>query len=688
MFLRYPFVQQSGIMDCGAASLLMIVRYYKGWVSLAKMQELTNTNQSGTTAFHLVKAAKEIGFQAKGIKSDLAALTKIKPPIIAHVTVAKTYQHYLVIYKINVKKKQLIIADPAEKIKKMTFNDFNAIWNNVLIVLTPEKQLPKFINHKKITLQNLWQVIKEEVKYLIPLALLTTLFSIINTYYFKFIIDSLVAKSQNNYIFLIFMSFLFLNSLYLITNYFKNKILIYMKLKLDAALSFHTFEKIISLPYKYYCSHTTGEIVSRINDLNVLKNMLTSLLMPIFIDLPITLLAIYFLYSLSPTLFSIAMVMYLLFLIILFAFRGSYQTDVNKIQVQKGVLNSLLVQYINSYETIKGLAIEKKINHNLKSEQAKLLNQNKKFDDLQNTQNILTKIVSGIGFLIIIYVGALLVLEEQMTIGALLTFHMLLIYFFEPVKNLLELDINYYEMKNALRRIVDLFTDEKEVDGFVKKEPQGTIVINNLSYSYDRVTNVLKNLSLEIKKGEKILFFGQSGSGKSTLLKLMMRYYPVKQNQILFDGIDINDFQKKNFQQQIVYISQKENLFNTTIYQNLVLVNKKDLGKIIEMCQIKEFLDINLGLNMLVEENSFNLSGGQRQRLVLARSLIKKANIVLIDEGFSELDVQLERKILQAIFKFFKKTTFIVITHRLDNQDLYDKCYFLKQGQLHEAPGT
>ncbi len=682
MFKKTPFVKQEGIMDCGAASLLMIIKYHKGKISLEKIRELTKTSKTGTNALNIKKAAEEVGFKVKAYKVEAEKLWKIKTPAIAHVIIDGSYRHYVVIYQ--VKNNKITIADPAKGIKKLTLEEFKMIWNGTILTFELQKQIPKFFENKKITIIQLIKTVKDEIKFIVPLTLLVTLFSIINTYYFKFIIDSLVNKTNKNQLLLVFLIFCLINILNIFTDYFKNRAIINIKHKIAASLSLNVFKQIISLPYKYYCSRNTGEIVSRINDLENVKNMITTVLFVFFLDIPITLITIYFLVLLSKELFFVTSVFYILYFLTMIFYRKKYKKYIKEIQENRAYLNSRLIESISGYETVKGLSIEREIYQKLKSTYTTVLKSLIKFDETYNVQETLKKIISNSSNLIIIFVGSILVLDQKMTIGSLVTYSTLVIYFLEPIKNLLELDINYSEMKSSLKRINNLFYKEKEM-GFIKKQASGDIVINNLNYSYNEFEETLKNINLKILKKEKILLYGESGSGKSTLLKLIKKYYDVPRGSIFIGNSDICDYKKDSFN-KIAYISQKENLINDTIYNNLTIGSKnKNLTEILKICQIDQFLDKELGLKMIIEENAFNISGGEKQRLVLARTLLKESEIILIDEGFSEMDVNLEKEILKNIFSKYKEKTFIIISHRLDNSSLFDRIIKIKEGKLINA---
>jgi len=212
---------------------------------------------------------------------------------------------------------------------------------------------------------------------------------------------------------------------------------------------------------------------------------------------------------------------------------------------------------------------------------------------------------------------------------------------------------------------------------------KGDINICNLNYSYNEEIDILRNINLKIKNGEKVIITGSSGCGKSTLVKILMKYYSIERDKVYINNIDINDY---NSSDGINYISQNENLYTDSLYNNITLYEKCSINKFIEickMCEIDEIVSKNrLGYNMLIEENGFNLSGGERERIVLARTLIRNFNMLIIDEGLCQLDINKERKILKNIFEKYKNKTIIVISHRLENLDLYDRKIYMKDGSV------
>ncbi|MFA5603292.1 MAG: peptidase domain-containing ABC transporter [Bacilli bacterium] len=688
MFFRYPFVKQDGIKDCGVASLLMIIKYYKGSVGIEQLRDMTKTTKNGTSAYHLVDTALQLGMDAKGIKCKLEDLNKenIVLPAIAYITIDKTYNHYIVIYEINFKKRTMIVADPGDKIKKITFSEFEKTWNNILIFLYPIYKLPTYKNKISLSnfIANLLKRCGNEFKNTLLLSVFLTIFSIFTSFFFKYIIDGITYSNSKEYLLFIFVVFLIVHILKIITDFFRNKILIYLNQKIDILLTIETFKQVILLPYNYYCNRTTGEIVSRINDLSTVREMISKVAYTLLIDLPLTTVSFILLIFISPKLFVVAVIILILYILNIIIFKPLFNKYINSIQTKKALVTSYMVESISGFETIKGINIENKTINNFETKYFGLLDQLKKFDETYNYQYVIKELINNIGFIVIIYIGSLLVINNEITLGQLMTFNALLTYFLGPIRNVIDLDSGIKEASNALKRIIDLYY-EREDNGIIKELDSGDIDINNLSYTYNDRDYILKNINLTIKKGEKVLIIGGSGSGKSTLLKILMKYYNVKRDQIKINNIDINDYCYKDYKAEISYISQKEVLFTDTLENNLKIFNNHDqtILNIVKMCEVNEIIkNNNVGYKMLIEENGNNISGGEKQRIVLARALLKPFKFLIIDEGLNQMDINLERRILKKIINKYNHKTIIVVSHRLGNIDLFDKVVELKDGKV------
>lgn len=277
-----------------------------------------------------------------------------------------------------------------------------------------------------------------------------------------------------------------------------------------------------------------------------------------------------------------------------------------------------------------------------------------------------------------------MILNNSLNIGMLVAFISLSSLFLNPIKNGIDLYNDYCYIKNSLKRANDLFNCHIEQLDKSDLKIKGNIVFDNVYFKYSN-NDILNNINFNINQGEKVLVIGSSGNGKSTILKLINKYYNIERNKIFIDNIDINDYSLGDIRSNITYVPQEEKIFTDTIRNNIIMgkvLSQSEFIKICNLVSIDEIVKDNmLGYDMLLEEGGANISGGQRQRIALARALVRNSKIIMIDEGLSQMDINLERKILKNIFNNYKSSTIIIVSHRLDNMDLYDKVIRVEKGK-------
>lgn len=686
MIKKYPFVKQSNLKDCGVSCLQMIIKFYKGYVSTSYLQILTKTTKKGTSAYHIVEAAKKLGFESYGVKANLKDLNQENMilPCIVNVTIDNTYNHYLVIYEINYKTKQILVADPAKEKYRISFEKFDKIWNNIIIFLYPISKIACYSKEKYLN-KLIYNVILNNKKLIIKIILYSIFYSILSiicSYSLKIFINSYA----NNLLTFNFIIFLLFNIIKLINDYTRNYLLNFLNEKIEISLNKDIFKNIISLPYNYYKNHTTGEIVSRINDLDKIRDFISKAII-LLIDIPLSIISIFILFYLNNTLFFISISSIIFYSLINLLFLSSFQKFIEDTHTTRSNYTSYMIESINNYESIKGISMEENVIIKFESKFLNFIKNIFKFNSLYNLEKFLKEFIYEISTLIIIYVGCLSIIKGKFSVGNLLVFSSLFNYLIFPIKNLMEYLIIYKGTKNSVKRINEIIFKEEE-HGIIENRKINNIEFKKFCYSYNDIDYVLKNINLKINKGEKVMIIGSSGSGKSTLLKMILKYHEVKRNTLFIDDVDINDYKTSVIRNNINYISQNENLFNDSIKNNIDYDKKLTNDEFLNICKLcfvdEIILNNNLGYNMLIEENGFNISGGQKQRIILARSLTKEFEILLIDEGLNQMDIGLERKILKNLFNKYSDKTIIIISHRLDNLDLFDRLIKMSKNKIIE----
>lgn len=676
---KYPFIKQEGIKDCGPACLLMIIKYYKGYIPLEQLRDICKTTKFGTDAYHLVETAKEVGFFARGIKTDLN--NKIILPVIAHIVINGNLGHYVVIYKINFKHNYLIIGDPSKGIRKMKMTEFLSVWNNILIELFPIRTIP--IAHETSDIYffiHFMKVYKRGLLILFISSLLITLFSCISSFYFRIIVDNIYTSS--GYLTGILIVFIMICFFKMIMEYLRNKVFLYFKQNVDMDMSCEIFNQIIDLPYRYYRNRTTGEIISRFDDLEHVRQMLYRIIFSLFSDLPFILGTLILLFCIDLKLALLVLLVFVFYTFSVLVFNPIFRKYISRIQEQGAITNSFMTESINGFETVQNCSLKNKVKEQFADNYYKLLNISERFSNFMNIRYSISEMIYQIGVIVIVYLGAILVLENKLSVGNLVMFYSVFISFIQPLKNIIELDLSISESKSALKRMLSIFV-KKEETGIITKIEKKNIEFRHLNFYYNDIDLILKNIKLTINSGEKLLVIGKSGSGKSTLLKLLMKYYDISGDCLYINNVDINYYTKDAIESSIGYISQQEILFNNSIQNNLDSHNLEEMIEICKICEIDSIMQKReLNFHSMIEENGFNLSGGERQRIILGRLLLKKFDILLIDEGLNQMDVSLERRILKRVFKKYPDKTMIIVSHRMDNMDLYNHVVELSNGKI------
>ena len=687
--MKKNIVIQDGIKECGAACLLSIIKYYGGNVSLERLLELTKTTKEGTNFYNLKEAAIEIGLNGEGYKLDsIDKLSEIEKPFISQIVI-NNYHHFVVVYKI--KNNKITIMDPAKGMQKISLDEFNNMWTGYILILEPFKKLPIYDENNYIfsILKNIIFNNKKIILNLISLSLVVTLFTCFYGYYFKIIIDKTLSTNKLNLL-VITVIFLLMFFIKIITEYLRNNLLLYLNQKIDLSIITTTVKKLFSLPYSYYKNKTTGEMISRINDLFYIKNVISKIIITIFLDIILALSTMIILFNINKTMTLCLIIIIMLYIIIFLIFRPSIKNMTNITQEDNANINSLLVESISGYETIKGLNLESTFIKKINKLYLNSINNSLNFSKIINIQELFNDLFEGIILLFVIYLGSTYIMDKSLTIGSLITYNSLVYYFITPIRNSLDFYKDLFYVKNSIQRINNILNYKYEkLDKETNLNISGNIKIKNLEFSYNNKSKIIDNFSLNINDKDKVLILGSSGTGKSTLLKILYKYYDISRDKIYIDNYDLNDFTLKDIRKNITYISQNEQLYNDTIKNNIILDRNIDEKKFIDVCNmvyVNEIVKDNmLSYNYRLEENGANISGGQRQRIILARALLKNSKIILIDEGLNEIDINLERKILKNIFKYYKDKTIIIVSHRLDNIDLYNRVVKVENGKIKDV---
>ncbi len=677
-------VLQDGAKDCGAACLRSIIQYYGGNVTLERLIELTKTTKEGTTFYNLKEASEEIGLATRSYRvDDIEKIKEINIPFICQIT-KNNYTHFIVVYKI--KDNKLLIMDPSIGKQSIDIFDFNNIWTGNIMLFEKVSTLP-LEEDPNITNRLIKEVLKNNkgnIIFVMILSLISTILSCLVSLYSQIIFDKIIDTELNNLI-IVTLTFSILYIIKNITNYIRNHILIYISQKLDINILLSTFTKVVLLPYNYYKNRRSSEVLSKINDLSYIKNFISKIIVTTFLDFLLLMVATIIIYYKIKEVLIIFIITQILYILIVLIFNNYIKNITIKRQEATAILNNTIIESVSTFETIKGLNIEDNIIYKFSKDYSSLLNITFNIDKLNNLLTFLKEMIINICLITVDYYIFKNIMNGISTTGDYLTITILSSYLIYPISNIMDLSYEYHYIKNSIKRANTFFeVEEEKIHDKRKLIVNGNIKITNLKYTFNNKYYVLNDINLFIKNNDRVLILGSSGSGKSTILKLLYKYLEAARKTIYINGYDINDYSLSDIRESITYVSQNELLFNDTIRNNIILGREVSEIDYLNICKILHIDDIVKdsiqGYDYVLEENGINLSGGQRQRIILARSLLKNSNIIMIDEGFNQIDITLEREILQDIFTYYHNKTFIIVSHRKENSDLYNRIIKIKNG--------
>ena len=557
-------VRQRDEKDCGVCCLASIIKHYKGNVPLEKIRLDAKTTVEGTTALNLILASTKYGFEATGVK--LNSVKDIKQfPAIAHMNLKKGYSHYVVIEKIT--KDKIIIMDPAKGKVVKKINEFMEEWSKVIILFYPKRKI--IVLKNKITIFKIFKSILKSEKKLVKIIIWTSILLMFLTislgYYFQVLFSFIGGAYTFQYLKVIVMIFLLFTILKISLSYYRTYLENHLNKNIDCLLNSDFLTHLYNLPLRVINSRNAGEIVSRVNDLKSVKNIITEIFITSTLDLILVFITIPLLINISKNLFFILFLMLLIYLFVGIVFSKIIFKKAYENISYESEFNNNLIEDVKMFNSIKNLNI---ITHALKKIEKNLttyLYNNYLFNIILNKEKTFKSIVYEMGFFIINTYGLYLVYMNKLELINIITFNTLLSLFVDPLKNIIDSIPKYSYMKATISKINDFLSLDVEKLGKSEELDNHEINIKHLSYSYNKYEKTINDFNISIPEGSFYLLKGPSGCGKSTVCKLIS------------DILNIEYLDTGSMYRSLAYFCLKENV---------------NLGNEVEVMQVLNSLDI------------------------------------------------------------------------------------------------
>lgn len=690
-FARYPWIEQQSSSDCGAACLAMISQYWGKHFPIHVLRELANVGRSGASLKSLAKAAESLGFHARPVRASLNRILQQDNPWIAHWEGT----HYVVVY--GTKNGRVVVADPAIGQRSLSQQEFKNHWTGYALLLDPTEQL-KSAETKQSSLSRYVGALlpyRNTVFQIILFSILIQAFGLLTPLFTQIILDKVVVQKSLTTLNVFAIGLVLFGMWHVGLTAVRQYLLSYCSNRLDLTLISGFISHTLTLPLKFFESRRVGDIITRVQENQKIQRFLIQQVVLAWLNFltGFIYLGLMFYYNWRLTLFVLMLIPPILLLTL--GATPMLQRVSREIFKETADQNSVLVEMMTGIATVKSTATEREMRWRWEDHLTRQINTQFRGQKLGIGLQSASGLINTLGNALLLWFGATLVIQDQLTIGQFVAFNMMLGYVINPIVSLANLWDELQEVLISVERLNDVFEAQPEETNQTRlltlPPLKGEIQFEDVTFRYseEEESNAIQNVSFKVQVGQTIAIVGRSGSGKTTLVKLLEGLYQPNRGRITVDGHDIRHVSPASFRSQLGVVPQECFLFSGTILDNITLYRSEfTLEEVIEVAKLAEahtfIQSLPLGYNTKVGERGSALSGGQRQRIAIARALIGDPQLLILDEATSSLDTESERRFQRNLTQIRRDRTTFIIAHRLSTVRSADQILVLDRGILVE----
>ena len=680
---------ESVSVDTGLICLVMMARLHSLSIDSEQLAHQYCTDGGYFDKNVILLAGKYIGLHTKRVKTSLNRLGKTPLPAIA----VSREGHFFIIARVE--NGQALIHDPLmSRPEKQSMNKLAERWDGELILFASRSSVAGEMNKFDFT----W-FIPAVIKYrkllleVLAVSFVLQLFALVTPLFFQVVMDKVLVHRGFTTLDVIAVGLLVVVVFEVLLTALRSYVFAHTTSRIDVELGAKLFRHLLNLPMAYFEARRVGDSVARVRELENIRAFLTGNAVTVVLDIlfSIVFVAVMWHYSAQLTLIVLASLPFYVVLSVLY-------TPLLRIRLNdkfnRGAENqSFLVEVVSGIGTVKSMAVEPQLTHHWDKQLAAYVPASFRSASIGMFANAGVTLVSKLVTVATMWLGAQLVIANELTVGQLIAFNMLSGHVAQPIMRLAQLWTDFQQIGISMQRLGDILNTQTEVLSNKKSLPkiQGEIEFDNVVFRYHPDgSEVLRAISVKINVGEIVGIVGRSGSGKSTLAKLVQRLYVPERGRVTVDGMDLALVDASSLRRQIGVVMQENILFNRSIRENIALTNPgMPFEVVIESAKLAgahEFiLELPEAYDTVVGEHGSTLSGGQRQRIAIARALVSNPRILIFDEATSALDYESERIIQDNMNVISKGRTVIIIAHRLSTVRRADRIIVMDQGQIVES---
>ncbi len=680
---------QSEAAECGLASLAMVAQHHGHKIDLNAMRQRFGSSLKGSRLRDLMKIAEQLMLGSRALRLEPQRLKDISLPVILHWDM----DHFVVLKEIR--RNRFVVFDPAHGRVTYSLDEISKHFTGVALEVTPATDFQPIVARTKTRLTSLWSRLSGLKRSLIQILILSVviqLFGLASPFYLQLVIDEAVTRFDTDFLFLLGISFGCLYLIHAVTVALRSWVILLLGQSMTFQMAGNVLRHLIRLPAAYFEKRHAGDIISRMDSIDPIQQALTQSVVAALIDgiMVVATIVLMLLYNWKLALASFAFtVVYLIISLVLFPFMRSRQEE---LIAKTATENSHIIETIRASRAIKLFGREVERENTWRNLYADVINAGISYGRLQIGNQFASSLLLGLQTVLIVYLGAKYILAGEMSIGMLFAFLSYRQNFAATAEGLISTVIEFRMLGLHLERLSDILQSVKEdgLDAPVSeiRQVQGGIDIERISFRYDaHEPFLLEDISLSIQPGEFIAISGPSGGGKTTLLKVMLGLLKPESGIVRVDGLPLHSLGLRNWRTATGAVMQDDQLLSGSIADNIASFDPQiDMQRVIECATLAQVHDDISRMPMhylsTIGDMGAALSGGQRQRLMLARALYHKPQVLFLDEGTANLDLQAERQIAQVISRM--EITRVVVAHRPELLKHADRIFAVTDGKLIE----
>ena len=687
---RTPTVFQMENTECGAASLAMILAYYKHHVSLEELRIDCGVSKDGCKLSNVTKAAEKHGLKFKAYTCDLKDLVKEEQPCIIHWN----FDH-LVVFE-GVKKGYAYINDPAEGRRKINFEELSKSYTGIMV--TFEKTDKLVVNSKPKSIMNfLKSRAKTQVNSLVMmliLGLVLVLPGMLTASFTKIFIDEILTPNNLNWFFTFIMIMLFTAIYQFAFSILRNIIVNKFQMKLSLLYGYKFINHMLKLPISFYEQRFAGDLSQRIMNNDSANSFLSGYFVNVILDIFTAIFYLIFMIIYSVPMTIISVVGLAISLYISIKLIDYIKDDTLKLSQDTGKLSGQLFSGIEISSTLKACGIEDRFVQKLLGHYSQIGRREQVIGRIGEISSFGPSMILQITNIVVLMIGATFVIDSQITLGMLAGFGVIFNSFVTPVNKVFGLFQQLQNLRANLLRVNDIENYERDKkfqktqisEQEVDNKLSGKLEIKHLKFGYSAVAEpIFEDFNLSLNPGEVVALVGPSGCGKSSILKILSGLYEPWEGEILIDDKPMQSYPTNVLTTSISAISQDTMMVSGTTKENLTLWNDLTLDEDIikaakDACIHDDISKARKGYNYKLSQGAKNISGGQRQRLEIARALVSNPSILLMDEATSALDPIVENQVMENIKR--RGCSCVIVAHRLTTIRDADKIICIDNGEI------